>query len=148
MFSTKVGIEIEFTGITRSDAADIAADLLNGTACRLFDHYDTYSVMDSKDRAWDFKSDSSIECQRVEDGRQIPAGKEYSVELVSPVLIYDEDIETLTELVRRLRDAGGFVNSSAGLHVHLNGADQGPRSIRNFINIIASRNDLSIKACK
>jgi hypothetical protein len=66
--------------------------------------------------------------------------------LVSPILTYREDIETLQELVRRLRKAGGFTNSSTGIHIHLNGANHTPRSLRNFINIIASKNDLFYKA--
>jgi hypothetical protein len=48
--------------------------------------------------------------------------------------------------VRKLRRAGAFANNSAGIHIHLNGADHTPRSVRNFVNIIASRNDLFYKA--
>jgi hypothetical protein len=75
-------------------------------------------------------------------------GREYAVELVSPILTYREDIETLQELVRRLRNAGGFADDStcAGIHIHLDGEGHTPRSIRNFINIIASKNDLFYKA--
>jgi hypothetical protein len=65
---------------------------------------------------------------------------------VSPILTYDEDINTLQELVRILRKAGGLTNSSCGIHVHLNGEDHDVRSIRNFINIVASKNDLLYKA--
>jgi hypothetical protein len=79
-------------------------------------------------------------------GRKISAEHEYSVELVSPVLTYREDIATLQELVRKLRKAGAFTNPSCGIHIHLNGADHTPRSIRNFINIIASKNDLFYQA--
>jgi hypothetical protein len=46
----------------------------------------------------------------------VAAGREYSVELVSPILTYREDIETLQELIRRLRKAGGFANTSCGIH--------------------------------
>lgn len=49
-------------------------------------------------------------------------------------------------LVRRLRKAGGFTNHSCGIHVHLDGANHTPRSIRNFVNIITSHNDLFYKA--
>jgi len=146
MFSELHGIEIELTGITRSEAASIAADLFHTTVRNVYDHYDTHRVTDEKGRSWEFKSDSSIVCQRVIDGRKVSASKEYSVELVSPILVYDEDIETLMELVTRLRDAGGFPSQCCGLHIHCNGADHNPTSIRNFINIIASRNDLFYKA--
>jgi len=146
MFLTRYGIEIEFTGITRSEAADAAAELLNGTVSRAYDHYDTHSVTAADGRVWEFKSDSSIQCQRLEDGKKITAGNDYSVELVSPILTYDEDIKTLQELVRKLRKSGGFASACCGIHIHLDGADHTPRSVRNFINIIASKNDLFYKA--
>ena len=49
-------------------------------------------------------------------------------------------------LVRALRKAGGFANPSCGIHIHLDGANHTPRSIRNFINIVARHNDLFYKA--
>jgi hypothetical protein len=61
-------------------------------------------------------------------------------------LSYYEDIRTIQELVRRLRKAGGFTNNTCGIHIHLDGSTHTPRSIRNFINIIASHNDLFYKA--
>ncbi len=52
----------------------------------------------------------------------------------------------MQELVRRLRKAGAFTNSTCGIHIHLDGAGHTPRSIRNFVNIISSKNDLFYKA--
>lgn len=66
--------------------------------------------------------------------------------VVIDILIYREDIGTLQDIVRRLRKAGGMTNDSCGIHIHLDGAAHTPRSIRNFINLIASRNDLFYKA--
>ncbi len=74
------------------------------------------------------------------------ASRDYSVELVSPILTYTEDIENLQEIIRKFRKAGGFANASCGIHIHLDGKDHTSRSIRNFINIIASKNDLFYKA--
>nr|WP_083855781.1 amidoligase family protein [Amphibacillus jilinensis] len=79
-------------------------------------------------------------------GRRVNANRDYSVEIVSPILTYRKDIDTLQELVRKIREAGAFTNSSCGIHIHLDGSPHTPRSIRNFINIIASRNDLFYKA--
>ena len=84
--------------------------------------------------------------QTKRNGEVISASRDYSCELVSPILTYDEDINTLQEIVRELRKAGGFTNASCGIHIHLNGADHDIRNIRNFINIVASRNDLLYKA--
>lgn len=146
MLRTKFGIEIEFTGITREKAAKVAADFLQGTYSEGGTYYDTKKVTTSDGRVWKIMYDGSINCQMKERGRTVSAGKEYSVELVSPILTYQEDIETLQELVRQLRHAGAFTNSTCGIHIHLDGADHTPRSIRNFVNIIASKNDLFYKA--
>jgi hypothetical protein len=146
MFTAKFGIEIEFTGITRERAAAVASEFLGGTVRRTGDYYDAYTVTTADSRVWKFMSDGSVTTQRKERGRIVPAGREYSVELVSPILTYREDIETLQELVRRLRKAGAFTNHSAGIHIHLDGAPHTPKSIRNFVNIIASKNDLFYKA--
>lgn len=146
MLSAKFGIEIEFTGITREKAARVAAEFLQGTYSEGGTYYDTKKVKTPDGRVWKFMSDGSIHCQRKEGGRKVAAGREYSVELVSPILTYQEDIETLQELVRKLRKAGAFTNTSCGIHIHLDGAEHTPRSIRNFVNIIASKNDLFYKA--
>jgi hypothetical protein len=146
MLSTKFGIEIEFTGITRKQAAEVAAKFLGGRIERTRDYYDTYKVNTNDGRTWKFMSDGSITCQKKERGQIVSATNEYSVELVSPILTYREDIETLQELVRKLRRAGAFTNDKCGIHIHLDGADHTPRSIRNFVNIIASKNDLFYKA--
>lgn len=87
--------------------------------------------------------------KRKERGRLIDAMNDaYKVELVSPILTYREDIGVLQELIRRLRKTGEFAGSGSGcgIHVHLDGAPHTPRSVRNFINIIASKNDLFYKA--
>ena len=146
MFSNKFGIEVEFTGITKSKAAEVMAEYFGGSNCNVYDHYDTRSVTATDGRVWKLVSDASIICQKKERGRVVSANGDYSVELVSPILTYYEDINTVQELVRRLRKAGGFTNSSCGIHVHLDGVDHTPRSIWNFVNIVASHNDLFYKA--
>jgi hypothetical protein len=146
LFSSKFGIEIEFTGITRDHAARVAAEYFGGGTGVVSDYYSTQQVTSPDGRAWTFVSDSSISCQRRDGRRTVPAGGDYSVELVSPILTYHEDIRTVQELVRRLRKAGGFTNKTCGIHVHLDGANHTPRSIRNFVNIVAGHNDLFYKA--
>jgi hypothetical protein len=146
MLRTRFGIEIEFTGITRNEAAKVAAEYLNGTVVSTGDYYDTKKITSADGRVWKIMSDSSISCQKKQGRQKVAATREYSVELVSPILTYQGDIETLQELVRRLRKAGAFTNNSCGIHIHLDGADHTARSIRNFINIVASKNDLFYKA--
>jgi len=149
MLETRFGIEVEFTGITRAQAAKVAAEFLGGRIESGNDYYNTQKVIAPDGRVWKFMSDGSIRTQKKEGGRIVEAGREYSVELVSPILTYREDIETLQELIRRLRKAGAFaVPSCCGIHVHLDSSNHTPQSIRNFINIIASKNDLLYKALR
>ena len=146
MLNKNFGIEIEFTGITRNEAAKVAAEYLNGTVTNTSDYYDTKKITTADGRVWKIMSDGSISCQKRQGRQKVAATREFSVELVSPILTYQDDIETLQELVRRLRKAGAFTNNSCGIHIHLDGANHTARSIRNFINIIASKNDLFYKA--
>ncbi|NMB11453.1 MAG: amidoligase [Firmicutes bacterium] len=146
MLTARFGIEIEYTGITRAKAAKVAAEFLAGTLEDSGTYYGAKQVTAPDGRVWRFVYDGSIACERKSGEARIAASKDYSVELVSPILTYRKDIETLQELVTRLRKAGAFTNNSAGIHIHLDGAKHTPRSIRNFVNIIASRNDLFYKA--
>ena len=142
--AAKFGIEVEFTGITRRKAAEIAARHLRGTIAETRDSYNTCKVTAPDGRTWKFVYDGSIYTQKKVNGEKVLAGKEYSVELVSPILPYEKDMVTLQELIRKLRKAGAFSEKQncTGIHIHLNGADHTPRSVRNFVNIIYSRNDL------
>ena len=146
MLSSKFGIEIEFTGITRQEATEVVSKYFDCEYYRTHDYYDSYIAKTSDGREWKLMYDSSITCRKREGRRSRPAGSEYACELVSPILTYHEDIGALQDIVRRLRKAGGMTNNSCGIHVHLDGEPHTPRSIRNFINLIASRNDLFYKA--
>ena len=137
MLEKNFGIEVEFTGITRARALDIVADHLNDGV--LTERGRDY-VMALDGRKWKVVSDGSINVES-KDGRACE-----SCELVSPILNYRRDIEGLQELVRKLRRAGAMVNGSCGIHIHLDGADHTARSIRNFVNIVASKNDIIYKA--
>ena len=138
------GIEIEMTGITRKKAAKVVADHLEGTIEEVHDYYKTLKITERGGRVWKIMYDGSIKCQKKTGGQKVSASSEYSVELVSPILTYERDMESLQEMVRKLRKAGAFSEQQncTGIHIHLDGRDHTPRSIRNFMNIIYSRNDL------
>lgn len=146
MKNTKFGIEIEFTGITRARAAKVVADYTGGFVVHDGGSYDTYRAILPDGRAYKFVSDASIKPRKKENGVIVVAGNEYKVELVSPILTYEGDIETLQEIVRKLRKAGAFEGDTCGIHIHLDGSNHTVRSIRNFVNIIYSKNDLLYKA--
>ena len=144
--TTRFGIEIEMTGITRKDAALAAQTVLGGTLAYGGSYYDTYELKTFDGRIWKFTYDGSIRCETKRGRIKESASRLYSVELVSPILTYEADIESLQEVIRALRKAGAFTNSSCGIHIHLDGQTHTPRSIRNFVNIIYARNDLFYKA--
>lgn len=146
MFTNGFGIEIEMTGITRRKAAETAASFLSGTVIPIGGYYDTYSVKLPDGRSWKFMYDGSISCKQRAGGQVVPAGRSYSVEMVSPILFYREDIAALQGLVRALRKSGALTDSSCGIHIHLDGSNHTPRSICNFIKIVASHNDLFYKS--
>lgn len=146
MFNTKLGIEIEFTGITRNQAARVIATYLHSTVEQGGTYYDKKFIAMADGRKWTVMSDGSIHTQKKVNGTTYGASGVYSCELVSPILTYNEDIATLQEIVRKLRKAGAFVNGSCGIHIHLDGANHSVKTIRNFINIIYSKNDLLYKA--
>lgn len=132
-----IGVEVEMNGIARYDAADIAAKFF-GTGSHEYEGngYDTYIAYDAQGRKWQFMRDSSIHG---------PEGEK--CELVTPILNY-EDIETLQELVRRLRKAGAKSSEGegCGIHVHIGAKDFTPQHLLNLVNIMASKQDLIYKA--
>jgi Putative amidoligase enzyme. len=140
------GLELEMTGISRAGAAKVMADYFGTSFENDGGFYGKYSVQDDSGRRWTVMSDSSITKQKKVDGEIVDTIDDaYSVELVTPICKY-EDIESLQEIVRKLRKAGALVNKSCGIHVHVDGAGHTPKSIRNIINIVASKNDLLYQA--
>ena len=134
----KFGVEIEMTGLTRARAAKVVASYFGTTAEHLGGSYDKYNVRDGTGRNWTIVSDASIRCTR-KDGTS--AGKIYSVEFVTPVCTYD-DMETIQQLVRDLRSAGGVCNDSTGIHIHINAEPFNAHTLRNLVNIVASKEEM------
>ena len=142
MLTKRFGIEIELTGITKDTAANAVKEIVGGRLQHTRDSYNTIKINATDGRTWKIMNDSSIRKQSKWGNTEDRA---YSVELVSPILTAD-DIDKVQEIVRALRASGGKTNSTCGIHIHLDGADHNVQSIKNFINIIASKNDLLYKA--
>ena len=144
MRSQNFGIEIEMTGLTRAAAARIIAGHFDTQATHVGGGYDAYTIRDNRNRQWKVVSDASIRCR---NGNNRSASRDYSVEFVSPICQY-EDIETVQELVRKLRAGGARVNDSCGIHVHVDASSHTPQTLRNIVNIMASKEDLLYKTLK
>lgn len=136
-----IGVEIEMNHITRERAARLAADHFGTgryeyTARR--NGYSTWSAWDAQGREWKFQKDVSIAGCDAE-----------KCELVTPILKY-EDIETLQELVRKLRKAGAISHAGigAGVHIHIGANGHTPQTLRNLANLMASHERLIADALK
>ena len=135
-----IGVEIEFTGITRGRAAEIIADYFGTEAYYEGGGYRVWDIRDQKGRKWMVERDSSI----------IPTGGDDTrCELVTPVLKY-EDIETLQEIARLLRKAGAKADATykCGVHIHVGAQGHTAKRLRNLANIMASREQLIGKAIR
>lgn len=138
------GTEIEMTGISRYDAA-VAIGRMFGTEPYHIRSYDSWCVKDSDGKTWKFSRDSSIDCERLANGTVIDADGDYSTEMVSPKLEYSE-MGKLQEVVRCVKNAGAFVNSSCGMHVHVDASNHTPRSLKNALTIMYCKEDILFKA--
>lgn len=145
MKAQRFGIEVEMTGITREDAAKIAAAYFGTSSRYIGEGYDSYAALDSQGRQWKFVSDASITPQRKNGRRTEAASGAYQTEMVSPICRW-EDIEKVQELVRKLKAAGAISNKSCGIHVHVDASPFDANSLRNITNIMAAKEDLIYKA--
>ena len=134
-----IGVEVEMNNIERSRAAKVAAEFFGtgryeNTAYR--NGYSTWSAWDSQGREWKFQKDVSISGPDSE-----------KCELVTPILTY-ADMETLQELIRRLRRAGAKSDSTrgCGVHIHIGAKGHTPQTLRNLANIMASHESLLAEA--
>ena len=118
-----IGVEVEMNSITRQKAARVAAEFFGTgryeyTAGR--NGYETWSAWDEQGREWKMQKDVSI------------AGPDsQKCELVTPILTYG-DIETLQELIRRLRKAGAKSDYTrgCGVHIHIGAKGHTPHTLR------------------
>lgn len=147
MRTQRFGIEIEMTGITRKKAAEVIAEYFGTESFYIGTYYKTYGAKDRQGRTWKATYDSSIIAQKKSGGRTVQAADEYKCEIVSPILTY-EDMADLQEVVRRLRHSGAFVNSQCGIHIHVDAGRYTPQTLRNLVNIIASKEDILYKALR
>ena len=139
MKTQTIGVEVEMNNITRRKAASLAAEHFGtgryeDTAYR--NGYCTWSAWDAQGREWKFQKDVSIEGPDSE-----------KCELVTPILTY-ADMETLQELIRKLRKAGAKSDATrgCGVHIHIGAKGHTPQSLRNLANIMASHESLLASA--
>ena len=140
------GVEVEMTGITREEAAQALAEYF-GTQSRYNGGvYDSWMVTDPEGKEWKVMSDASIRGEyKTRSGYVRTDDRAYRVEMVTPKLTYAE-LPKFQECVRRVKKAGAKVNSSCGIHVHVDAANHNRQSLKNLIGIMFSKEDILFKA--
>jgi len=123
------GLEVEMV-MNREKAARIIAEHFGTTPRYAGGTYATWKVPDGTGRYWQLQRDSSIS-----------APDDEKCEFVSPICRW-EDIETVQELIRKLRHGGAKAHSSCGIHVHIGLGDHTPQTLRNLVNIVNAHEDL------
>lgn len=141
------GLELEFTGITRNTACKILADHFGGRPEHIGGSYDKYTATDSLGRVWTIMKDSSIRTMKKSGTNILSASDLYACEFVTPILYY-KDIETVQEIIRKLRKGGAFINNSCGIHAHVGAKDFDSKHLRFLCNIFYSKADLIYTALK
>ncbi len=135
MKNQTIGVEVEMNSISRENAAKLAAEFFGTSHSEYTGHrngYSTWSAWDDQGREWKFQKDVSI------------AGPDNEkCEMVTPILTY-ADMDTLQELIRRLRRAGAKSDATrgCGVHIHIGAKGHTPQTLRNLANIMASHESL------
>lgn len=145
MKTQRFGIEIELTGITREEAAQVIAEYFGTESYFIGTYYKTYGARDRNSREWKATYDSSIKAQEKGRSGVREADDSYKTEIVSPILTY-EDIPDLQEIIRRLRHKKALVNEKCGIHIHVDAGRFTPQTLRNIVNIMASKENILYKA--
>lgn len=130
MKSQTFGTEIEMR-MSRKRAAQIAASVLGGQVKHLGGRYDVWATRDAQRRPWKMCYDSSIRANRHED----------KCELVTPICTWD-DLPTLKTIVQAIAAEGAETDNSCGIHVHVGAQKHTPQTIRNLVNLVATREEL------
>lgn len=134
-----IGCEIEMTNITRQTTIRTIAAYFGTENTVENTRQNRWYCLDNQGRRWTAMGDGSITAT---------SGSE-ACELVTPILKY-EDIPDLQEIVRKLRHKGAISNPNhcCGVHIHIGANDHNAKTLRNLTNIMASHEELLIKALK
>lgn len=128
----RFGVEIETIGISRKDTVSAILGVVGGEVRREGGSYDKWCCVAPDGRRWNAVSDASI-------GRG-------NAEIVSPILTYPDDISVLQNVIRAIRKAGGKVNSSCGIHVHVDASCLDGRQLGNLAKIVYKQEPLILHA--
>lgn len=129
MLKMNIGVEIEFTGITRKTVAKELANVW-GTKITMSDHKERecFCIQDEYDRTWMIYDDRSILPVMPEGGVDSSL---YRCELVPPILTTGR-FKDLYDVLSIIRSLWGVVNHTCGVHIHIDCP-----SVGRFVDILS-----------
>lgn len=120
------GVEAEFYGITPTVAVEALREVGIEVEWMSYTHEVTTN--------WKIVYDASVTSTGTGIGR--------GLELVSPILKGEEGLKDLEKALNALKNAGGKVNTTCGLHVHIDTAGMNGTQRKNFFNGYVKNQDL------
>lgn len=120
----RVGIEVEFTGISRRDLATYLVSKGCFKECKEGIHVVSGNkrvrllLVDQKDRIWYLVVDKSINPQS-KTGENVEENLDFMCELITPVLQDSSDFVFFFSIIKEIRERGGLVNDTCGIHIHI-----------------------------
>ena len=129
----RFGIEIETVGQTRETIARAIQTVVGGEVRFVGAGYDTWEVRGTDGRVWKAMRDASL------------SDPFRHAEVVSPILVYT-DLDLLQNIVRALRVAGAKVDSTCGIHIHVDAARFGAKGLINLAKLVHQQEDLIVTA--
>lgn len=143
MKNQKFRIEMELIGIVVYQAARYITDFLNGSSYRDDDDSRTFMIKDSKDKQW-----VVLPAKAIQPLGSLPLGihdRRHPFKIVSPMLQY-EDIETLQEMVRTLREKNAQVNEFTRLRIQIDAKPFDVNSLCKLVTMLKQKEDLFYQA--
>ena len=128
----KFGVEVE-TVFDRERAAYTLSQLWGTETEWVGGTYSTWVVKDPKGRKWKAMSDGSVRADWQRPGE--------SCEVVTPLLGWD-DLDLFRKAIDALKAAGAYANGTCGVHVHIDGRGLTPKTLRNLVNLVNSKEDM------
>ena len=140
-------VELSFTGLSREKAAKALGALFGTEPEYIKGTYDTWTVKDQADKTWRFIYDPLVhgEWRILGDDYLTRKERTWRIRLVSPMLDYGE-MPKLRDCIRTIRNAGGRVNPSCEMSVHIDASNHNRQSLKNLIGIMYSKEDILFRA--
>jgi hypothetical protein len=125
-YPQRYGVEIETVRRSRRDVALAVQQVVGGEIHRSGDSYDSYFVIERGDDAprWRIMRDGSLS-----------GDSSQQAEVVTPPMPHDSH-ERLAHVVRAVKSSGAVVDSSCGLHVHIESGKMTEGHLCNLAGII------------